>query len=94
MCSSDLGHGDIKFTSPLTGITAAVVGVVINLAVFFAWHVLWPQGTQGNPFAGTFEWFSALIGIAAAIALFRYKIGIMPVIGACALLGLAYSLFM
>jgi len=87
-------HGDIKFTSPLTGITAAVVGVVINLAVFFAWHVLWPQGTQGSPFAGTFEWFSALIGIAAAIALFRYKVGIMPVIGACALLGLAYSFFM
>ncbi len=87
-------HGDIKFTSPLTGITAAVVGVVINLAVFFAWHVLWPQGTPANPFGGTFEWFSALIGLAAAIALFRYKIGIMPVIGACALLGLAYTFFL
>ncbi len=39
---------DVKFTASLTGITAAVVGVVINLAVFFAWHVLWPEAT-GRP---------------------------------------------
>ena len=84
-------HGDIKFTSPLTGITAAVVGVIINLAMFFAWHVLWPQASAVAPFAGQFEWFSALIGIGAAVALFRYKIGIMPVIGACAAVGLAYA---
>jgi chromate transporter len=76
-------HGDLKFTAPLTGITAAVVGVVLNLAVFFAWHVLWPGG-----FSGSFEWLSAAIGLAAAAALFRYKIGIIPVIGACALAGL------
>ena len=35
---------DVKFTAPLTGITAAVVGVILNLAVFFAYHVLWPSG--------------------------------------------------
>ena len=35
-------HGNLKFTAPLTGITAAVVGVIVNLAVFFAYHVLWP----------------------------------------------------
>jgi chromate transporter len=80
-------HGDLKFTAPLTGITAAVVGVILNLAMFFAYHVLWPRG-----FAGAFEWFPALIGIAAFIALFRYKIGIMPVIGACAAAGLAFKL--
>ncbi len=78
---------DIKFTAPLTGITAAVVGVIINLAVFFAYHVLWPLG-----FDGVFEWFSALIGIAAFIALFRYKTGIVTVIGASAVLGLIYSM--
>ena len=82
-------RGDVKFTAPLTGITAAVVGVILNLAVFFAYHVLWPQG-----FEASFEWFSALIGIAAFIALFRYKIGIVQVIGACAALGLIYSLFL
>jgi chromate transporter len=80
-------HGDLKFTAPLTGITAAVVGVILNLAVFFAYHVLWPQG-----FAGTFEWFSALIGIAAFVALFRYKADIMRLIGACAAVGLGYTL--
>lgn len=80
---------DIRFTAPLTGITAAVVGVVLNLAVFFAYHVLWPQG-----FKGTFEWFSLLIGTAAFVALFKFKIGIVPVIGACAAIGLGYSLFL
>ena len=78
---------DVKFTAPLTGITAAVVGVVLNLAVFFAIHVLWPDG-----FKGAFEWFSALTGIAAFIALFKYKAGIVTVIGACAVAGLIYSL--
>jgi chromate transporter len=83
---------DLKFTAPLTGITAAVVGVVINLAVFFAWHVLWPEASEAAPFSGPFEWFSLLITIAAFLALWRYKIGIIPVIAASALFGLAYSL--
>ena len=80
-------HGNLKFTAPLTGITAAVVGVIVNLALFFAYHVLWPRG-----FGGAFEWFSALIGVAALAALFRFKVGIIPVIGACALAGLAITL--
>ncbi|MDH5648142.1 MAG: chromate efflux transporter [Gammaproteobacteria bacterium] len=78
---------ELRFTAPLTGITAAVVGVVLNLAVFFAYHVLWPEGFQGS-----FEWFPALIGIAAFIALFRFKLGIVTVIAACAVLGMTYSL--
>ena len=78
---------DIKFTAPLTGITAAVVGVVINLAVFFAYHVLWPQG-----FDGRFEWFAACIGVAAFIALFRFKLGIVAVIAGSAAIGLLWSL--
>ena len=81
---------EIAFTAPLTGITAAVVGVILNLAVFFAWHVLWPTGTKASPFAGPFEWFSALVTIAAFVALWRFKIGIMPVIGACAAASLAW----
>lgn len=80
-------HGDLKFTAPLTGITAAVVGVILNLAVFFAYHVLWPQGLQGP-----FDWPSLVIGIAAFLALWRWKAGIMPVIGACAVAGAAWSL--
>jgi len=80
-------HGNLKFSAPLTGITAAVVGVIVNLALFFAWHVLWPQGWEGR-----IEWLSALIGAGAFVALFRYKAGIMPVIGACALAGLVVTL--
>jgi len=76
-------HGNVSFTAPLTGITAAVVGVIVNLAVFFAYHVLWPAG-----FAGRFEWFLALLGLAAWIALWRYKAGVIPVILACGALGL------
>jgi chromate transporter len=83
---------DVKFTAPLTGITAAVVGVVINLSVFFAWHVLWPDASVSEPFSGRFDWFSLLITIAAFAALWRYKVGIIPVIGASAAAGLAYSL--
>ncbi len=44
-------RNDVKFTAPLTGITAAVVGVVINLAVFFAWHVLCPRASRPSPSA-------------------------------------------
>lgn len=77
-------HNDLKFTAPLSAITAAVVGVILNLALFFAYHVLWPQG-----FAGSVDWPSVLIAVAAAIALLRYKLNVIPVIAGCALLGLA-----
>jgi chromate transporter len=85
-------RGDLKFTAPLTGITAAVVGVIVNLAAFFAWHVLWPEGTEATPFAGAFQWFPALVSVAAFIALWKYKLDILKVIGACAALGLVYTL--
>jgi chromate transporter len=78
-------HNDLKFTGPLTAITAAVVGVILNLALFFAYHVLWPKGI-----AGAFDWVSAGIALAAAVALFRYKRSVIEVIGVSALLGLAF----
>jgi chromate transporter len=76
-------YGDLKFTAPLTAITAAVVGVVLNLALFFGYHVVWPGG-----FGQPFEWTAAIIAIAAAVALFRYRIGVIPVIAACGGAGL------
>lgn len=76
-------HGDLKFTAPLTAITAAVVGVVLNLALFFGWHVLWPQGWGGG-----FDAVAALIALGAAVALLRYQRNVLHVIGVCALLGL------
>ena len=80
-------HGELKFTAPLTAITAAVVGVILNLALFFAYHVLWPQG-----FTGTFDWPSALLAVAAALALLRFKRGVMEVLLVSALAGLAVYL--
>jgi len=79
-------HGKLGFTAPLSAITAAVVGVILNLAMFFAYHVLWPQG-----FGGRFDAVSATIAVAAAVALFRFKVGVMPLLGACALAGLVAS---
>jgi chromate transporter len=79
-------HGKLGFTAPLSAITAAVVGVILNLALFFAWHVLWPQGLGGR-----FDAVSAAIALAAALALFRFKVGVMPLLGGCALIGLAAS---
>ena len=80
-------HDELKFTAPLTGITAAVVGVILNLAMFFGYHVLWPKGLSG-----TFDWPSALIAVAAAVALLRFKRGVIQVLFACALAGLTVHL--
>ncbi|MET3180188.1 UNVERIFIED_ORG: chromate transporter [Variovorax guangxiensis] len=82
-------HGNLKLTAPLTAITAAVVGVIVNLAVFFAWHVLWPKGAGGG-----FDAASAAIGLIAAVALFRFKAGVIPVVLGSALLGLAWQLLL
>ncbi|MDD0810718.1 chromate efflux transporter [Curvibacter sp. RS43] len=77
-------HGKLGFTAPLTSITAAVVGVILNLALFFAWHALWPQG-----WAGPFEWPAALIAVLALVALVRLKSHVMAVVAGAALAGLA-----
>ena len=75
-------HGQLRFTAPLTGITAAVVGVVLNLAVFFAYHVLWPAGLDGP-----FDVVAAAISIAAFVALWRYGLGVIKLILICGLIG-------
>ena len=80
-------HDDLAFTAPLTAITAAVVGVILNLALFFGYHVLWPTG-----FTGAFDWPSALIALAAAVALFRFKRDVIQVIAACAGVGLVLKI--
>jgi chromate transporter len=61
--------------------------VVLNLALFFGYHLLWPQG-----FASEFDAPSALIAVGAAAALFKYKRSVMEVIFFCALTGLAFKL--
>jgi chromate transporter len=92
----EASHDDLRLTAPLTAITAAVVGVVLNLALFFAAQVLWPQGQTGQP--GQVGWLAgldvtaALIAAGAAVALLRFKVGVIPVIAACGTLGLGLRL--
>ncbi len=80
-------HNELKFTAPLTAITAAVVGVILNLACFFAYHVFWPQGFAGQP-----DVFSLLLAAAATLALFVFKRGVIEVLIVCALVGLGFHL--
>jgi chromate transporter len=82
-------HGNLKFTAPLTAITAAVVGVIFNLAVFFAWHVFWPSGWNG-----AIDWVSIALTITALLALFRFKASVIPLILTCGTFGLAWRVLM
>ncbi len=84
-------RGELKFTAPLTAITAAVVGVILNLATFFAWHTFWPKATETVPFAGPFDAIPLVIAIASFVALWKFKADIMKVIGVCAVAGLIYT---
>ncbi len=77
-------RGDLKFSAPLSAVTAAVVGVIVNLAVFFA-IATWYQNNQ-------IDWISIAITATAFIALFRFKIGIMTVILISGLVGLGLSM--
>ncbi|TFZ06790.1 chromate efflux transporter [Ramlibacter henchirensis] len=79
-------HGQMRFTAPLTGVTAAVVGVIASLALFFLRHIAWP--VPGGPV----DWVALAIAAAAAIALLRFKVGVIPVILACAAAGLLLRL--
>ncbi|MGE0350075.1 chromate efflux transporter [Hydrogenophaga sp.] len=80
-------HGRLGFTAPLSAITAAVVGVVLNLALFFTYHVWWPRG-----FDGPLDLPPVVITVLALVALFRFKFGVMPLLGVCALAGLVITL--
>jgi chromate transporter len=82
-------HGEIRFTAPLTAITAAVVGVILDLALYFGQHVLWPRGLDES-----FEWPAAIAAVAAAAALIRFKIGVVTVILACAVAGMGWHMLL
>ncbi|MEO6117567.1 MAG: chromate transporter, partial [Methylotenera sp.] len=80
-------HGNLKFTAPLSAITAAVVGVIFNLALFFAYHVFLPLGLTGR-----LDWFSIALTAVATVAVFRFKVNVIPVIFACGGLGMLFKL--
>ena len=76
-------HGDMKFTAPLSAVTAAVVGVIVSLAVFFGQHVFFSGGVDG---------FALALAAAALVALVRYKAGLIPVILVSGAAGMLYTL--
>jgi chromate transporter len=83
-------HGNLKFTAPLTAITAAVVGVIASLGLFFLTHIAL---VPGNGTAGPqLDWAALALAAAAAVALLRYKAGVIPVIAGCAVVGLVLRL--
>src|SRR5215216_3534883 len=80
-------RGNKNLTGALTGITAAVVGVILNLALVFGVAVIWPHG-----FTGGAEWFSAAMSVVAFVALYRFKADVLWVVLAGGLIGLAWTL--
>jgi len=78
---------NVKLGAALSAITAAVVGVVLNLSVFFARHVLLPEG-QG------FDWYALAAAIIAFVGMLRFKWGMIPVICGSALAGLAWKMLL
>ena len=80
-------RGNKNLTGALSGVTAAVVGVVLNLAIVFGAAVIWPHGvTQGT------NWFALLIGIGSFVALYRFKVDVLWVVLVGGLIGLAWTL--
>ena len=79
-------HGKLGFTAPLAAITAAVVGVIASLALLFFLHVVLPGGFTPGIWPHT-DWVALAILVAASLALFRYKVSVIPVIAACAVAG-------
>ena len=77
-------RGNSRLTSALSAITAAIVGVVLNLAVWFALHVFFPA-------TGAIDWFAILLCIAAFVAIARYKVDIIPVVIGAGVLGVLYK---
>jgi chromate transporter len=77
-------HERPVLASALTTITAAVVGVILNLAIWLTWHALRPD-------EGTFDYFVAVVAVAAWFAMERFKMGVIPVLAACALLGVIWK---
>ena len=82
-------RGELALTAPLTAITAAVVGVIVNLALFFAWHVFWPRASAQAPFGGPFDKASLAIAVVASVVLLTQRAGVIPVIAASGLAGAA-----
>jgi chromate transporter len=93
-------RGNRALDGALAAITAAVVGVILNLAIWFALHVLFaqlneirlPGMTLDVPVPGSLRVASLVLTAGALLAVFRFNAGMIPTLAACAALGVAYHL--
>jgi chromate transporter len=94
-------RGNQRLTATLSSITAAVVGVILNLAIWFSLHTLFGQVTETSrwgirlhlPDLSTLDPVAALIAVLAFLALFRWRWPLLRTIGVCAVLGVAAFVF-
>ncbi len=90
--------GNRSLNAALSAITAAVVGVILNLAVWFALHVIFRQTFEiaiwsmhiSVPLLQSVSWPALVLAVAAILAIFRFKVGMIPVFAACSAAGIAY----
>jgi chromate transporter len=82
----EASRGNLRLSAPLTAISAAVVGVIASLALFFGRHVFW----QENPLPH-WDWLAIVIALAAGVALIKFQIGTIKLLLACAIFGLVLS---
>ena len=93
-------RGNTSLSAALTGITAAVVGVIANLALYFATNTLFARSSErvwgpihiDLPDLTTLQPAAALIGAAAMVMIFKLRWSVLRILGACALLGLVSGL--
>jgi chromate transporter len=93
-------RGNRSLSAALTGITAAVVGVIANLGLYFAVHTLFSETRDAGwsalslelPEPGSLRPVAVVVALVAAVLIFRLKWSVLRVLGVCALLGLAAGL--
>ncbi len=95
-------RGKATLSAALSAITAAVVGVVLNLAIWFAIHVLfakvetqWLHGVKLlTPTLSSIDWAAAVLSLGAALAMLRFHAGMIATLAGSAALGAAYFLLL
>ncbi len=93
-------RGDPALTGAMSAITAAVVGVILNLAIWFGVHVLfaevrtasWGQVSIDVPVPASLIWPSLVLTVLAALAIFHLKLSVITTLAICAAIGVAWTI--
>jgi chromate transporter len=95
-------RGNVALAAALGAVTAAVVGVILNLALWFALHTVfgehadwtWGVARVEVPVWASVDWAALVLSLLASVAMLRFRLGVLPVLGACVVLGGAWRLLM